>query len=377
MAFYFKTLLHDIYSSLREVPLTGKRIRFYVVFSILFPLILLSGWMGFLIDNIFYRGYMKQKIVKPLFIIGNFRSGSTLLQRLIGLDRQFSGMKSWEIYTAPSITMRKFWRGLLRVDGIFGYPMKKVLFRWEERVLKSNIKHPVGIMEYEEDEGLFLFIWAGMIRWFFYPYARNDENYTYFDTRVKKWRRRRLMRFYTRNIRRHLYYRKAAHFFSKNPTSTSKIRSILEWMPDARFIYLARDPHDLIPSNFDLFSFMWGYFSDIPEKYPYADRILDMVRHYYEYPMEVFRELPGDRYRVVQFQDLVRDPEAVIEDVYHSLGYEMADDFRVLLREKARASRSHKSNRKIGLSHIGISPDYLYSYYEKVMRFFGYPRKVS
>ena len=84
MEFYLKTLLHDIYSSLREVPLTGKRIRFFVGFSILFPLILLSGWIGFLIDNIFYRGYLKQEIVKPLFIIGNFRSGSTLLQRLIG-----------------------------------------------------------------------------------------------------------------------------------------------------------------------------------------------------------------------------------------------------------------------------------------------------
>jgi hypothetical protein len=377
MEFNFKTLLYDIYSSLREIPLTGKRLRFYAWFSILYPLVLLSGWLGFLIDNIFYRGYLKQKIERPLFIIGNFRSGSTFLQRLIGLDPQFSGMKSWEIYTAPSITMRKFWRGLLRIDGLFGHPMKEALFRWEKRVLKSHNKHPVGIMEYEEDEGLFLFIWAGMVRWFFYPHKKSAENYTYFDTREKKWRRRRFMRFYTRNIRRHLYYRKAAHFFSKNPTSTSKIRSILEWMPDARFVYLARDPYDLIPSNFDLFSYMWAYFSDIPVKYPYAGRILEMVRHYYEYPMEVFRELPQDRYRVVQFQDLVKDPAATVEDIYSHLGYEISEQFRTSLGEKALVSRSHKSTRKIGLSHIGINLDYFSSYYEKALQLFGYPRKVG
>jgi hypothetical protein len=376
MQFNFQRFWRDIFFSLLQVPVTGKRLRFLVWFFLLFPVIVLSGWFGFLIDNIFYRRYMKQKIEKPLFIIGNFRSGSTLLQRLIALDEdQFAGMKSWEIYTAPSIAMRKAWRGLSTVDNWLGQPLKKALFGWEKRVLRTIRKHPVGVMEYEEDEGLFLFIWAGIIRWFFYPYKNHDENYHFFDTRVSEWRRRRFMKFYLRCIKRHVYYRGGRHYLSKNPTSTSKIRSILEWMPDARFVYLVRNPYDLLPSNFDFFNFVWNYFSDFPVQYPYSELLLEMTRHFYEYPLEVLGTLPENQYHIVRFNDLVKNPVGTVQDIYTRLDYPLTEEYRRRLVQEARTSHKHKGNRKITIRDIGVSPEYVRSIYKGILQRFHFREK--
>jgi len=377
MPFNFQSFWYDVFSSLRHVPVTGKRLRFFVWFFLLFPVIVLNGWFGFLIDNIFYRRYMKQKIEKPLFIIGNFRSGSTFLQRMIALDEeQFAGMKSWEIYTAPSIAMRKCWHGLSTVDNWFGRPLKKALFGWEKKVLKTIDKHPVGVMEYEEDEGLFLFIWAGIIRWFFYPYRNNDDNYHFFDTRVSNWRKRRFMKFYSRCIRRHVYYRGGRHYLSKNPTSTSKIRSILEWMPDARFVYLVRNPYDLLPSNFDFFGFVWHYFSDFPTAYPYSELLLEMTRHFYEYPLQVLGNLPDSQYHIVRFDDLVRDPAGTVRDIYSKLGYDLSPAYVERLENEALRSRSHKQHRKITIRDIGISPGYIRRHYRDILRRFHFREKT-
>ena len=379
MPFFFRRLMQDVFYSLAHVKLSPKRIRFLAWFLIIYPTGLVSGWLGFLIDNIFYRRYSRQKIDRPLFIIGNYRSGTTFLQRLISLDeKQFSGMKSWEIYAAPSIAQRKVFHGISTVDSWLGNPFKKLLAGWEKRVLKTIKKHPIGIMEEEEDEGLFLFIYAGIHRWFFYPYKANDENYHYFDTKVKEWRRRRFMKFYERCIKRHIYYRRGRRSLSKNPASSAKIHSILSKMPDARFVYLVRNPYDTLPSNFDFFSFVWHYFSDLPQQYPYQNLLLEMMKHFYRYPLDALAKLPPDRYSIVKFDDLTADPAGTVEAIYRNLGYPLSDEFRSRLLDEAERSRSHKSSRKkVSIEDLGLTEEYVLNHYGEILERFSFKKRLS
>jgi hypothetical protein len=373
MPFHFGQLFRDFFYSLLHLRLGAKRIRFLTWFLILFPPVLFAGWFGFLVDNIFYRSYRRQRVEKPLFIIGNYRSGTTLLQRLIAMDgRQFSGMKSWEIYTAPSIAARKAWRGLRIADSWLGGPLKKRLFAWEARVLRSIRKHPVGIMEYEEDEGLFLFIWSGIARWFFYPHEGYGEAYHYFDTQLSRLRRSKLMKFYTRCIRRHVHYRGGRRYLAKNPASSAKIRSILREMPDARFIYLVRNPYDTLPSNFDFFSYVWHYFSDFRQRYPYSNLLLEMTQHFYRYPLRCFESLPEGHYSIVTFDELIADPAGTVEKVYTRLGYRMTERFRRRLTAEARKSRTHESQRRLTAEELGISREYIERNYAEVLRRFRF-----
>ncbi|MFP4619513.1 MAG: sulfotransferase family protein [Spirochaetaceae bacterium] len=378
MPFYYLRLIKDFFRSLVHMNLGPRRIRFFAWFVVLFPLIILSGWLGFLIDNIFYHRYMRQRVEKPLFIIGNYRSGTTLLHRLIALDeKQFTGMKAWEIYTAPSISIRKLLRGLSIVDSFFGNPLKSRLFAWEERNLKTIEKHPMGIMEHEEDEGLFLFIWAGIVRWFFYPYHFRGEDYHYFDTKVSRWRKQRFMKFYERCIKRHLYYRGEKRYLSKNPASSSKIRSILEKMPDAKFVYLVRNPFDTLPSNFDFFSFVWHYFGDFTQQYPYNALLLELTQHFYTYPLSTLAELSPEQYSIVTFEELIHNPVETVESIYTRLGYPMTKEFHTRLLEEAKRKNRHKSNRKITIDEIGVSRQYVQTHYADILKRFKFKPKAG
>ena len=68
-------------------PLNRDRFIFLLLFYPIWGCILLFAWTGFIADEIFFPGYRKQPVEKPLFIVSNFRSGSTFVQRTLARDQ--------------------------------------------------------------------------------------------------------------------------------------------------------------------------------------------------------------------------------------------------------------------------------------------------
>ncbi|TFG60039.1 MAG: hypothetical protein E4H36_12735, partial [Spirochaetales bacterium] len=112
----WKTFLKHLFRSFwktkgTQMRLTSRRALVLAVFLFLFTVLGLFTRLGFLLDLLFFPGFRKQKVTAPVFIIGNFRSGSTFMFRLLARDREnFRAFQSWEIYTAPSISQKKFIR---------------------------------------------------------------------------------------------------------------------------------------------------------------------------------------------------------------------------------------------------------------------------
>ena len=61
-----------------------------VLFIVLFLLLRVIVWTVRLLDHLFFPAYKKQKIVSPIYIIGNPRSGTTFTHRLISKDKRFT-----------------------------------------------------------------------------------------------------------------------------------------------------------------------------------------------------------------------------------------------------------------------------------------------
>ena len=88
MLFNYRLLSSQLFFSLfatrgTHLRLRPRRLRFLAAFSLLFPVMLLSSWIGFALDLLFYRRFRDIPVRSPVFIIGNFRSGSTFLHRLL------------------------------------------------------------------------------------------------------------------------------------------------------------------------------------------------------------------------------------------------------------------------------------------------------
>ncbi|MEM6704121.1 MAG: sulfotransferase, partial [Acidobacteriota bacterium] len=54
-----------------------------LVFLLIFVPLQCVHWLGFLLDELFYRGYRRVRIERPLFILGLPRSGTTHLHRTL------------------------------------------------------------------------------------------------------------------------------------------------------------------------------------------------------------------------------------------------------------------------------------------------------
>jgi omega-hydroxy-beta-dihydromenaquinone-9 sulfotransferase len=355
-----------------HLRITGHRARVLVVYFLCMAWMGGSGRLGMFADRIFFRKALRTPVKAPLFIIGNFRSGSTLLHRLLAADPQFTAMKTWEIYFAPSVTQRKFWHGFFIVDRFVGSPIMNRIRRQADTTFGDVQMHRVNLTEPEEDEALLMYLWDSLFNWFFMPYQVQSNPYWQFDTALPRWRRRKVMAFYRSCLQRHLYAHPGnATYISKNPSFSAKLGSLLEEFPDARIIYLARHPADTLVSTIGWFSFAWGYFSSLAEKYPYRETIMEMTRQWYLRPVAILDRLPERQYRIVRYEELVDAPQKTVTELLEHFGFVPGLETCRQLDDLENGPPVHKSH-SIELNHVGLDPGQIASFYAEVLERFGY-----
>jgi hypothetical protein len=99
---------------------------------------------------------------------------------------------------------------------------------------------------------------------------------------------------------------------------------ILDYSPDARFIYMVRNPWERLPSAW----IQWrSEGRDIPDRFPDALRafpaLLDSAR-YWTQVNEYLQRVGPDRVLVLFFEDFRRDADAVVRHCFDFLGLEAA-----------------------------------------------------
>jgi hypothetical protein len=380
MVFNPRGFFRFTYLWLSRVPWTGRRLLITVTFLVLYPALELFTWMGLLLDNLLFRGYRKQPIDSPVFIVGNFRSGTTFLHRLLCKDvSHFSTMEMWEVLFAPSIVQRKVFAGLAILDRWLGRPLHRLMRRTEAGWRDQNVMHEVALREPEEDDYLLLHIWSALTIGLSSGLLEEARPYAYFDSDLSAAQRRRIMEFYRRCVQRHLYARGAGrrvHYLAKNPALCPKLDSVLQRFPDAKIIYLARNPLEAIPSFLSMMQFSWRVAGVPPDDPALRDFILHMVGHWYRYPLQRLKQAPRDAYAVVNYGDLVGDPEQTIREVYNRLGLEVGPAFAQVLREETAKARRYRSRHAYSLWQAGLSPPRIVTQFRDVLERFGFDGEV-
>ncbi|MBI9046617.1 MAG: sulfotransferase [Anaerolineaceae bacterium] len=379
MQYNLKLLIRFVYYSFfksrgTNYRVTWKRAYKGFIFFVIYGTTELFTWIGYLADEIFFPAYRRQVIQEPVFIIGNYRSGTTFLQRVISMDQEnFCSMLTWEIVFASSITQRKIVWAIKALDTRLGKPLQRLLASIEKGTLEKVRFHKIGLREPEEDEYLFLHnfstfgLWLYSIPWdLLKPYMRFDEE-------IAEEERDAIMMFYKRSLQRHFF----AHgdqnhrLFSKNPAFTPKIKSILKHFPDARFINLVRNPLEMLPSHMNLLSYGWHVLADPAEEFFYLDESIEMAQHWYQYPLDVLSDLPEEQHILVNYDDLVSNPEQTVRRIYKQFNISITADFEEKLSQEVSKSRQHKGN-SYTLKRMQISPDRILTEFEKVFSRFGF-----
>ena len=386
MAFNLKAFIRFLYKSLfkskgTNYRLTPKRAGLLALAFVIYSLVESMIWLGFLCDEILFPGYREVRIKEPVYIVGNPRSGTTFLQRLLAKDEEmFSTMRTWEMLLAPSVTMRRLFGALSRLDRRLGSPLHRALGMLEESWQEDNVVHRIALRAPEEDEYLLVHIFSTLKIWLYVAMLDEAERYTYFDSRMPEEEKERIMTFYVRCLQRHLYAHgetgagpnNAKHYLAKNPHFSPMIDTLYDYFPDIKIIYLARNPLDMIPSYISLKEDEWQLLGDPVEAYASRQYVLDMADHWYTYPLERLAEAPQDSAIVVDFDDMVSDARRVVREIYERFGLELSPAFDEILRRATERARQHESEHEYSLQEMGLTAEQIVSQYKEVFERFEF-----
>ncbi len=391
MSFSFTNLFRFIWLWPASIKWTPRRTLIVLAFFVVFPFLELFVWMGLLLDRVFYGRYRQQEISVPVFVVGNFRSGTTFLHRLLAADEtRFTTMKMWEVLFAPSITQRRIVDALATVDGWLGNPLVGLL-RWIESFWhEQNVMHEVSLSQPEEDEYVLLHCWSALTIGLSSGLLDEALPYVYFDRDLPPAERRRIMRFYMECVQRQMYAHErirdpsavrlasqGRHYLAKNPALTPKLDTLFELWPDAKVIYLVRNPLEAIPSFFSMMKFSWEVMGAQTEGPELRDFIIGMAKHWYRYPLQRLAEAPNDSYAIVNYDDLVRRPDVVVQDIYQRFGFELEKRYAQILKDAAEKAHGYTSRHTYSLESLGMSRPEFINEFQDVFERFGFDADTS
>lgn len=336
---------------LLSVPAEGwryswKRLPLFLLLWVIFSLFNLLHMLGHALDEILFFGYRKKTISEPVFILGIPRSGTTLLQRILSYDKQFTTFTTWEALLAPSVSEKY----LFLVLGKILAPLGKVLLFIRKRLFKRmDSIHQIRLLEPEEDFLLFLPLEGCLLQAFLCPTMTRFWQLGSFDRDVPEMRRRTLLTFYTHCIKKHLHFHGAnRRLLSKNPSFTSWTDSLLNSFPDAKLIVCTRPPSEVVPSQLSSLRPMMNLIGSGKLIGGAQKHMIDLLHHYYEI---IQKHQQNQRLKTLSMESLRDQLETTLESLQPFLSLPSMEVFA----EEISRSHGYQSNHQYNLAEFSLS----------------------
>ena len=269
----------------------------------------------------------------PVFILGHWRSGTTLLHELMVRDERLSSPSTYQCF-APSHFhvsewfFRRFARWLLPGKR----PMDNMAAGWdrpqEDEFALMNLGNPS-------------------------PYRRIafpneppvDLDYLDFadvsESEIQNW---------LSSLRRFLLSVSASTgrpLIIKSPAHTGRIAWLAREFPDAKFIHITREPRAIFPSTCRL----WRGLDDVQAfQKPSHEQVEDYVVECFQRMYTAFHEQRGQiepsRLMDVRFEDLTADPVGTLREIYETLRLSDFDSVQPSIQSWAETEhREYKRNQ--------------------------------
>ncbi len=355
-------------------PFRPKRALFLWSLFLGLSLLSLVNLICLALDRILFPGHRSTPVDAPIFIVGNGRSGTTHIHRMLAADgERFSYFKTWELLL-PSIVQHEVIGLLEALDRrLLGGLVRRRMRQTEDQTLEDVRKlHDWQSTGSEEDDFVMFTNWSSVSLTFPFPYV--ELEYLFWTDREPPEKRRRILGFYRSMLQRLLFCRGGGRIHcGKSPQFTLKMRSLLEVFPDARFIVMLRHPYETIPSLLDLMSRYWRGMGAPEALVDASAKLLGEIQiAQYRHAVEVADELPDSQQVVVEFRDLLADPKSVVQQIYARFGLEISEDFDRYLEEERRAAKAFRSQHEFEPEGSGPARDRVHRELADLFERFGW-----
>jgi hypothetical protein len=265
----------------------------------------------------------------PLFVLGFYRSGTTLLHDLLARDPRHTFPNTYECFMANHF--------LITEDFV------KRRFPLQATRVMDNV--PMTWDQPQEDE--FALCMMGQPSFHLSIAFPNDSplDLAYIDMedvppRAREAWKRKLYRFLQA-----VTLKRPGRLVVKSPPHTARIKILLEMFPEARFVHIVRDPYRVYTSTIKMLRAMYTTFGlQRPTFAGLEERVFSVYTQMMQ-KLDVDRGLvkPGQFFEL-KYEDLVRDTPGQLQAMYAALGLGDFEIFRPRLEEYLAQQAGYKPN---------------------------------
>lgn len=269
----------------------------------------------------------------PVFIVGHWRSGTTLLHELMVMDERFSSPSTFQCF-APHHFLVSQW--FFQTFASWLLPSKRPM---------DNM--PTGWGRPQEDE--FALVNMGQPS----PYRRIafpnegpvDLEFLNFsdvdEARQRDW---------LETLRRFLYmvsYYTGRPLVIKSPTHTGRIAALAAEFPEAKFIHITRDPRSLFPSTCRL----WKSLDEIqafqnPTHEHIEPFVIECLQRMYRGFEQAKTAIGPQRFIEIRYEDLAQHPTETLRTIYETLHLADFESVQPIIeRWVATEHKAYQTNR--------------------------------
>lgn len=306
------------------------RLPMAIIVTFVTPINTILGWVQ---QGLYGRKIAETRIEHPpIFIIGHWRSGTTLLHELMFLDDQFGSPTTYQCCSPHHfLVSERFLPWCTSFLLPKNRPMDNMAAGWDRpqedefALLAMGSPTPYFRMAYPDDPP---------------PYMEFlDMNGT---APADLSRFERTLELFVKLLTLH----SGKQVLLKSPPHTGRVEVLSRLFPGAKFIHITRHPYSIYPSTLKLWFILddaqgFGLAHEGPHREEYVFSAFERMYRGFE-----AQRASLDEHHLcdVRYEDLVKDPVAAVERIYKQLGLSNFERLRPKIAEYAAAQKDYKTN---------------------------------
>jgi hypothetical protein len=272
----------------------------------------------------------------PIFIIGHWRCGTTLLHNILTRDPQFGYFSTYQtLLPAIFISGEKLFKPIV----VSSLPKKRPM---DDADLSADLP--------QEDQ----YAMGALSPYSYYNgwcFPKNMEHYNQYicmeqasPRTIEDWKHT-----YLHLLKKMTMYYHGKQLVLKNQDNTGKIPQLLEMFPDAKFIYLYRNPYDLFMSMMKFITRVIPLYcvQTPPSIAEVEDQMMTLYTHMTKKYLQDKPRIPPENLVEVRYEDFITDPLGTVQTLYenfHLAGYlEVEPAFKEYLTTQKTVRTDHYS----------------------------------
>jgi hypothetical protein len=258
-------------------------------------------------DRMFGPRLADVAIKPPLFILGHWRSGTTLLHNLLALDNQFAYPNLYQVFFPHTFLATEEARSRLVSPLV---PQTRVI---------DNVAQGLKMPNEDEFAACAMSLRSPYMEWSFPRSRERYDRYLTFrdvpEAEVARWKRSLVL------FLRKLTWKYDRPMLLKSPPHTARVKLLLELFPDARFVHIRRNPYTVFLSTRHLFTELTRALEfQRPRPEDLDEAVLRRYQIMYDAYFDERGLIPDHHLHELAFEDLEHDPVGQVRAIYQGLG---------------------------------------------------------